>query len=150
MVATKIITNKFENHLLSIKAEHQKQIRPNLHHPIYNERHEKIIELIEWTLEKYKEATVANIKKNQQNGEHDSANNGNSSGAAFRDRPPLFGCTLHGSGGKFSCAFVSLKKEKRAQRNYCEDNRLGYCEAGVTALPRGVDFKREHAHAATE
>ena len=53
-----VATNKFENHLLSIKAEHQNQIRPNLHHPTYNERHEKIIELIEWTLEKYKEATV--------------------------------------------------------------------------------------------
>ena len=35
--------NKFENHLLSIKAEHKKRIRPNLHHPTYNERHEKII-----------------------------------------------------------------------------------------------------------
>jgi hypothetical protein len=40
-------------------------IHPNSH-PTYNERHEKIIELIDWTLEKYKEA--ANIKtKNQQN-----------------------------------------------------------------------------------
>ena len=46
--------NKFENHLLSIKAEHQKRIRPNLHHPTYNERHEKIIELIDRTLEKYR------------------------------------------------------------------------------------------------
>jgi hypothetical protein len=31
-------TNKFENHLLSIKGERQKRIRPNLHHPTYNER----------------------------------------------------------------------------------------------------------------
>ena len=53
MVSTKTI-NKFENHLLSIKAEHQKRIRPNLH-PTYNERHEKIIEMIDWTLEKYKQ-----------------------------------------------------------------------------------------------
>ena len=54
MVATNTITTKFENHLLSIKVEHQKQmIRPNLH-PTYNERHEKIIELIDWTLEKYR------------------------------------------------------------------------------------------------
>ena len=61
-LATKTITNKFENHLISIKAEHQKQIRPNLHHPTYNERHEKIIELIDWTLKKY--GTIAtNIKK---------------------------------------------------------------------------------------
>ena len=44
--ATKTI-RKFENHLLSIKTEHQNQIRPNLHHPTYNERHEKIIELID-------------------------------------------------------------------------------------------------------
>ena len=60
-----VATNKFENHLLSIKAERQDMIRPNLH-PTYNERHEKIIELIDWTLEKYK----SNIKeKNQQNEE---------------------------------------------------------------------------------
>jgi hypothetical protein len=53
--------------LLSIKAEHQKRIRPNSH-PTYNQRHQKIIELINWTLEKYKAA--ANIrKKNQQNEE---------------------------------------------------------------------------------
>ena len=65
-ITTKTITNKFENHLLSIKAEHQKRIWPNLH-PTYNERHQKIIELIDWALEKYKTA-VANIKKmNQQN-----------------------------------------------------------------------------------
>ena len=63
-IDTKIITNKFENHLLSIKAEHQNQIRPNLHHPTYNERHEKIIEWIDWTLEKYKETAAAtNLKK---------------------------------------------------------------------------------------
>ena len=60
-------TNKFENHLLSIKAERQKRIRPNLH-PAYNERHEKIIEWIDWTLEKYKE-TAAHIKKTKQNEE---------------------------------------------------------------------------------
>ena len=46
-------TNKFENQLLSIKDERQKMIRPNCH-PTYNERHQKIIELIDWTLEKYK------------------------------------------------------------------------------------------------
>ena len=42
MVATKTI-NKFENHLIPIKTEHQERIRPNLH-PTYNERHQKIIE----------------------------------------------------------------------------------------------------------
>jgi hypothetical protein len=39
----------------------KKTIRPNCH-PTYNERHQKIIELIDWTLEKYK----ADIKKTQQ------------------------------------------------------------------------------------
>jgi hypothetical protein len=57
-----VATNKFENHLLSIKAERQKIIHPNSH-PTYNERHEKIIELIEWTLEKYR----ANRETQQQN-----------------------------------------------------------------------------------
>jgi hypothetical protein len=66
MATTKTITNKFENQLLSIKAEHQRQIRPNLHHPTYNKRHEKIIELIDWTLEKYR---TANIKENNQQNE---------------------------------------------------------------------------------
>jgi hypothetical protein len=34
--------SKFENHLLSIKAERQKMIHPNSH-PTYNERHQKLI-----------------------------------------------------------------------------------------------------------
>ncbi len=59
-------TNKFENHLLSIRAERQKMIHPNLH-PTYNERHQKIIELVDWTLNKYTAAT--NTQKNQQNQE---------------------------------------------------------------------------------
>ena len=42
-------------------------IHPNSHFT-YNERHQKIIELIDWTLEKYKE-TAVHIKKNQQNEE---------------------------------------------------------------------------------
>ena len=37
-------------------------IHPNCH-PTYNERHEKIIELIDWTLEKYR----TRIKATQQN-----------------------------------------------------------------------------------
>src|SRR5215208_4110712 len=45
--------NKFENHLLFIRDERQRMIYPNCH-PTYNERHEKIIELIDWTLEKYR------------------------------------------------------------------------------------------------
>ena len=46
-MATKTI-NKFENHLLSIKDEHQRRIRPNLH-PTYNEYNERIIKLIDCT-----------------------------------------------------------------------------------------------------
>ena len=61
---TKTITDKFENHLLSIRDDRQKMIHPNSH-PTYNERHEKIIELIDWTLEKYKDS----LKKRQQNEE---------------------------------------------------------------------------------
>jgi hypothetical protein len=59
-----ITESKFENHLLSSRDEHEKRIGPK-HHPTYNERHQKIIKLIDWTLEKYK----ANIKKTQQNEE---------------------------------------------------------------------------------
>jgi hypothetical protein len=58
-------TNKFENHLLSLRDERQERIHPNSH-PTYNERHEKIIELIDWTLEKYKKK-LSERKKNQQN-----------------------------------------------------------------------------------
>ena len=47
-MATKTI-NKFENHLLSIKDEHQRRIRPNLYLPTYNEYNERIIKLIDWT-----------------------------------------------------------------------------------------------------
>jgi hypothetical protein len=59
-----IIPSKFENHLLSIRDERQRMIYPNCH-PTYNERHEKIIEWISWTLEKYK----ANMENAQQNEE---------------------------------------------------------------------------------
>ena len=48
-MTTKTITNKFENHLLSIKTERQKMIHPNSH-PTYNERHQKIIEMIEYVV----------------------------------------------------------------------------------------------------
>ena len=54
--ATKAIINKFENHLLSIRAERQEVIHPSSH-PTYNERQQKIIEMIDWTLEKYKTGT---------------------------------------------------------------------------------------------
>jgi hypothetical protein len=45
--------SNFENDLLSIRDERQRMIYPNCH-PTYNERHEKIIELIDWTLERYR------------------------------------------------------------------------------------------------
>jgi hypothetical protein len=57
-------SNKFENHLLSIRDEHQRMIYPNCH-PTYNERHQKIIEMIDWSLEKYK----MNMEKHQQHNE---------------------------------------------------------------------------------
>jgi hypothetical protein len=50
--------------LLSIRDERQRMIYPNCH-PTYNERHQKIIEWIGWTLEKYK----VNMKKTQQQNE---------------------------------------------------------------------------------
>ena len=62
-------TNKFENHLLSIKDECQRMIYPNCH-PTYNERHQKIIELIDWILEKYR----GRIKETQQNEQHVTIN----------------------------------------------------------------------------
>ena len=51
---TATISN-FENCLLSIRDQYQK-IRLDLDHPISNERYEKIIEIIDYTLKKYKEA----------------------------------------------------------------------------------------------
>jgi len=56
--------SKFQNHLLSIRDERQEMIRPNCH-PTYNQRHEKIIELIDWTLEKYK-ANMENAQLNEE------------------------------------------------------------------------------------
>ena len=56
--------NKFENHLLYIKTEHQEMIHPNSH-PTYNERQQKIIEMIDWVLEKYK-VTTDTQKMNEQ------------------------------------------------------------------------------------
>jgi hypothetical protein len=52
--------NNFENHLLSIKTERQEMIHPKSH-STYNERQQKIIELIDWVLEKYNAAP--NMKK---------------------------------------------------------------------------------------
>jgi hypothetical protein len=41
-------SSKFEKQLMSIKDERQQMIRPS-YHPTSNERHEKIIEMIDWT-----------------------------------------------------------------------------------------------------
>jgi hypothetical protein len=57
-----ITESKFENHLLSIRDERQEMIHPNSH-PTYNERQQNIIEMIDWTLEKYR----ASIKETRQN-----------------------------------------------------------------------------------
>src|SRR5918995_248961 len=63
---TTTISN-FENCLLSIRDQYQK-IRLNLDHPISNERYEKIIEIIDHTLKKYKEAVnKENNIQHQQN-----------------------------------------------------------------------------------
>jgi hypothetical protein len=62
-MTTKTI-NKFENHLLSIRAERQEMIHPKSH-PTYYERQQKIIELIDWTMDKYKTA-VDTQKMNEQ------------------------------------------------------------------------------------
>jgi|SRR5215204_1636340 len=64
-MTTKTINN-FETHLLSIKTERQTMIHPKSH-PTYNERQQKIIEMIDWTLEKSR----ASIKKTQQHNEQE-------------------------------------------------------------------------------
>jgi len=56
--------SKFENHLLSIRDERQRIIYPNCH-PTYNERHKKIIELINWTLERYRH-NIENAQLNEE------------------------------------------------------------------------------------
>jgi hypothetical protein len=60
---TKTIS-KIENYLLFIKTECQKMIHPNSH-LTYNERQRKIIEMIDWTLEKYKAGTNKEITNQQ-------------------------------------------------------------------------------------
>jgi hypothetical protein len=49
--------SKLENHLPSVRVYNQKQIKPNCH-PTYNADHEKRIELIDWTLKKYKDGLL--------------------------------------------------------------------------------------------
>jgi hypothetical protein len=49
--------NKFENHLLSVRDERQEMIHSKLH-PTNNERQQKIIEMIDWVLEKSKAGAI--------------------------------------------------------------------------------------------
>jgi hypothetical protein len=65
---TTIISN-FENCLRSIRDQYQK-IRLNSDHPISNERYEKIIEMIDHTLKKYKEAVNNKNNIQQQHNEY--------------------------------------------------------------------------------
>ena len=66
---TTTISN-FENCLLSIRDQYQK-IRLNSDYPISNERYEKIIEMIDHTLEKYKEAVNNENNIQQQQNEYE-------------------------------------------------------------------------------
>ena len=66
---TTTISN-FENCLQSIRDQYQK-IRLNSDHPISNERYEKIIEMIDHTLEKYKEALNNKNNIQQQQNEYE-------------------------------------------------------------------------------
>ena len=61
-------TNKFENHLLSVRNECQKIIERNSYqHPTFLERYQKIIEIIDWTLERYRTVIQRNKIQQQQN-----------------------------------------------------------------------------------
>jgi hypothetical protein len=62
--------SNFENCLLPIRDQYQK-IRLNSDHPISNERYEKIIEMIDHTLKKYKEAVNNKNNIQQQQNEYE-------------------------------------------------------------------------------
>ena len=66
---TTTISN-FENCLLSIRDQYQK-IRLNSDHTISNERYEKIIEMIDHALKKYKEAVNNENNIQQQRNEYE-------------------------------------------------------------------------------
>ena len=65
-----ITISNFENFLLSIRDQYQK-IRLNSVHPISNERYKKIIEMIDHTLKKYKEAVNNTNNIQQQHNEYE-------------------------------------------------------------------------------
>src|ERR687897_191803 len=60
--------NKLVNHLLSVRVQNRKQIKPNCH-TTYNEDHEKRIEIIDWVLKKYKDNLKKTNQQQQQNEE---------------------------------------------------------------------------------
>jgi hypothetical protein len=60
--------SKFENYLLSYRDESQKTIERNSHqHPTFLERYQKIIEMIDWTLTRYRTIIQRNKIQQQQN-----------------------------------------------------------------------------------
>ena len=62
--------SKFENHMLSVRNECQKIIEGNSHqHPTFLQHYQKIIETIDWTLERYR--IVIQRNKIQQQNEQD-------------------------------------------------------------------------------
>ena len=62
--------SKFENYLLSYRDECQQTIERNSHqHPTFLERYQKIIEMIDWTLNRYR--TVIQRNNIQQQHEED-------------------------------------------------------------------------------
>jgi hypothetical protein len=68
------INSKFENYLLSYRSECQKTIERNSHqYPTFLERYQKIIEMIDWILERYDQIAIQenNIRQNQQNEQAD-------------------------------------------------------------------------------
>ena len=61
--------SNFENYLLLYRAQCQNTIDRNSHaHPIFLQRYQKIIEIIDWTLERYR-AIIQ--QQNSQNIEND-------------------------------------------------------------------------------
>ena len=65
--------SKFENYLLSYRDECQKTIERNAHqHPTFLQRYQKIIEMIDWTLNRYRIVIKRNkIQIQQQQNEQD-------------------------------------------------------------------------------
>jgi hypothetical protein len=66
------VNSKFEKYLFSFRDECQKTIECNSHqHPTFLERYQKIIEMIDWTLERYRTIIQRNKIQQQQQNEQD-------------------------------------------------------------------------------